>query len=149
MHETILNKLKQEHLQVAELMTKIQAASEPTRKRELYSELKHALIPHMEGEEQTLYAHLRDDTDDVVAEKIVKVADQEHHEVKDLLTKLDRINISSPDWDSTFATLKADVEQHVNEEESDLFAEAKEDFSREELEKIGDEFDEVKSHSSF
>ena len=45
-----------------------------------------------------------------------------------------------------FQPLKETFQKHVKEEESTLFSEAKEDFSKEELENFGDEFEEVKSH---
>ncbi len=66
--------------------------------------------------------------------------------MKSLLGKLDNIGIESDEWDSTFRALKEAVQKHVEEEESALFAEAKEDFSKEELMEFGDEFAEAKQH---
>jgi hemerythrin-like domain-containing protein len=148
MSESILNKLREEHRQVAQVMSQIEECQDVVRKKELYLLLKEILIPHMEGEEQTLYSHLRNDVHDEEAEELAEHAGEEHREVKFLFAKLDNIGIESDEWDSTFAEMKAAVEKHVDEEESELFTEAKEDFSKEELMEFADDFDEIKHHTS-
>ncbi len=144
MSESILNALREEHRQTEELMVQIEMAKDVVLKKELYLKLKEDLIPHMEGEERTIYAHLIEDVHDEEAEEVALHAEDEHQEVKDLFSKLDNIGIESDEWDSTFRKLQQCVRKHVEEEESDLFAEAKEDFSKEELIEFGDEFLEAK-----
>lgn len=146
MSESILNTLRAEHRETDELMVLIEGTDDVSYKKELYLQLKENLMAHMEGEEKTLYAHLIQDVHDEEAEEVALQAEDEHAEVKDLFYKLDNIGIESDDWDSTFRELRDHVRQHVEEEESSLFAEAKEDFSREELVEFGDEFAEAKQH---
>lgn len=146
MSESILNTLREEHRQVDHLMSQIETCTDVVRKKELYLQMKEELIPHMEGEEQTIYAHLIEDVHDEEAEEVAQHAEDEHYQVKKLLSKLDNIGIESDEWDSTFRVLKDSVRKHVEEEESALFAEAKEDFSKEELMEFGDEFEEAKLH---
>ena len=45
-----------------------------------------------------------------------------------------------------FKTFKDAVLKHCHDEENEMFAEAKEDFSREELVEIAAEFEEAKHH---
>lgn len=146
MSESILNTLREEHRHVDEIFAQIEATKDVVRKKELYLQMKEELIPHMEGEEATLYAHLIEDVHDEEAEEVAQHAEDEHAEVKQLLSKLDNIGIESDEWDSTFRSLKEAVRKHVEEEESALFAEAKEDFSKQELIEFGDEFEEAKQH---
>lgn len=146
MSESILNTLREEHRQSEHLMELIERCEDVAQKKELYLQLKAELILHMKGEEQTLYAHLMDDVGDEEAEELAQHADEEHQEVKNLLARLDNTGIESPEWKMLFQLLKENVQKHVEEEESSLFTEAKEDFSKEELEDFGDEFEEAKSH---
>ena len=146
MSESILNTLRHEHRQADELMVKIEHARDIAFKKEIYLRLKNELILHMEGEEATLYAHLIEDVRDEEAEEVALHAEDEHQEIKDLLSRLDNIGIEDEDWDTTFKKLHSCIRQHVEEEESDLFAEAKQDFSKEELVEFGDEFEDAKLH---
>lgn len=146
MSESILNTLREEHRQVEKLLSQIETSPDVVAKKELYLQLKDVLIPHMEGEEQTIYAHLIDDVHDEEAEEVAMHAEEEHSEVKDLLSKLDNIGIENNEWNTTFQLLKKNILKHVEEEEGALFAEAKEDFSKEELMEFGDEFEDAKQH---
>jgi len=148
MSESILNTLKAEHRLIESILIQISACTDVVRKKELYLQLKDALIPHMEGEERTIYAHLIEDVHDEEAEEVAQHAEDEHQEVKELLAKLDNTVIESEEWDTLFNLLKSRFSKHVDEEESELFAEAKEDFSKEELMEFGDEFIEAKQHIS-
>lgn len=144
MSESILNTLREEHRQCEELMSQIETTLDIVHKKELYLQLKEDLIPHMEGEERTLYAHLIEDVHDEEAEEVALHAEDEHQEVKELFYKLDGLGIESEEWKTTFRQLHENVRKHVEEEENELFAEAKEDFSKEELIEFGDEFIEAK-----
>lgn len=146
MSESILNTLREEHRQADELMVLIEGTQDVAYKKELYLQLKEELMSHMEGEEKTLYAHLIEDVHDEEAEEVALQAEDEHSEVKELLLRLDNIGIESDEWDSTFREMRDHFREHVEEEESALFAEAKEDFSKEELIEFGDEFAEAKQH---
>lgn len=148
MSESILNTLRAEHRQTKSILNKISECSDVVRKKELYLQLKEGLIPHMEGEERTIYAHLLEDVHDEEAEEVAQHAEDEHQEVKELLAKLDNTGIESEEWNTTFEQLKKCVFKHVAEEESDLFAEAKEDFSKAELIEFDEEFAEAKQHIS-
>lgn len=146
MSETILAKLRHEHREIAELLSKIEEADSPKKRRELFLEVKSKLVPHMEGEEQTLYAHLKNDVHDELAEEIAEDADLEHHEIKEYLQRLNLMHPDTKEWLKEFHSFKEHVEQHVREEETELFDEAKEDFTREELIHFAEEFEEVKHH---
>ncbi len=146
MEETILQKLRQEHRGVEAIMAQIEACEDRQKKLRLFEQMKDELIPHMEGEERTLYAKLRNDVHQELAEDIAEDASDEHREVKDIIRKLEGQDVNSSEWDRIFHSLKEHIRFHVAEEESELFEEAKEDFSREELIEIANEFEEVKSH---
>ena len=146
MSESILITLRAEHRQIEKTIALIESSKDIVVKKELYFQLKDELIPHMEGEERTIYAHLIEDVHDEEAEEVAQLAEDEHQEVKDLLSELDNLGIETEKWNLTFKKVKECIAKHVEEEESALFAEAKEDFTKEELIEIGDEFAEAKQH---
>ena len=148
--DTILAKLKDEHRDIKSILNRMQRSSYDRQKMfELYEELKEVLIPHMEGEEQTLYSALRTDVYDETAAELANRADFEHQEVRDILTMMDGEDISTAEWKDLFESLLDLLYQHFEEEEKELFNEAKEDFSRDELVRIGVEYEEAKNHASF
>jgi hypothetical protein len=147
MEKTILNKLKEEHRGIQILLLRVERCKEGGKRTQVFEELKNVLLPHMEGEEQTLYAHLKND---VQVEKALEVAEEasfEHQSIKDLLAMLDKTDIRSAEWSELFSELKENLQLHFDEEEGQLFDEAKEDFSREELVQYSADYEEVKSHS--
>lgn len=148
MGESILNTLRAEHRQFESTIQLIEKSKDVVRKKELYLQLKDELIPHMEGEERTIYAHLIEDVHDEEAEEVAQLAETEQQEIKDLLGQLDNLGIENEKWEPTFRRIKECIRKHVAEEESALFAEAKEDFTKEELIELGDEFIEAKQHIS-
>lgn len=146
--ETILNKLKEEHRQVQTLLIRIQRSRGEEQKQDLYDKMKHILVPHMEAEEQTIYAKLRTEVHDEHAAEIANDLDFAHQEIRGLLQMLDGEKINSKEWLELFEDLKENVMLHVEEEENVLFNEAREDFSREELINFSAEYEEAKSHAS-
>lgn len=146
MKENILNKLKEEHRQVLDLLKKISTSKELTRKKELFQEVHEALMSHMIGEEETLYAHLKKDAHEIAAEEVALEAENEHNEIRDILERLNDLGVDSISFDEEIQTLQRAVSDHILEEESDLFTEAKDDFSLTELQDFADEFEEAKTH---
>jgi hypothetical protein len=148
MRETILNKLKQEHRQVEFLMAQIEHCHDVAQKKDLYLELEALLLAHMEGEERTLYSELKLLDTDEAAFQLANRADQEHRLVKELMASLDQIGIENQEWKRLFDELKMRILEHVEEEETELFAEAKDDFSSDELADFAEEFEKLKHQIS-
>lgn len=146
MSESILNTLKEEHRHIQILLTQIEYCHNNERKQELFEELKEELIPHMEGEEATIYAKLHEVYDDAAVE-ISEIAMREHNDMKKSLSKLETLTCDSKEWRDEFDHLRDSVLKHIKEEESDLFSEAREDFTRSELAQFTSEFEEAKNQS--
>lgn len=146
MTESIFSKLKHEHLQVKNLLNEIEHSKESSVTMPLFKKIKKILVPHMEGEERTLYSKLKDDSDDELAEELALEANYEHHELKEYLQRLTLLDVSSNEWWKEFYSFKEHFLQHVLEEETEIFDEAKEDFSPKELEQLSQKFEEAKHH---
>lgn len=145
MSESILKTLRDEHRHAEGIIIQVENSTDIVQKKELYLQLKEVLIPHMEGEERSIYSHLINDLHDEEAEEIAEHAMQDHQKIKGLLARLDNILVESDEWDSTFRLISQFFRNHVKVEEAELFKEATEDFSQNELIEIGDEFVEAKT----
>lgn len=146
MSETILAKLRNEHREIKQLLYQVRPEMSAIQKVNTFHEIKLILIPHMAGEERTLYARLREETDDEAAEEIASEANQEHHEIREYIQRLNLMEPEDDEWLKEFLSFKEHVEQHFLEEETELFDEAKEDFSVEELVELAYDFEEAKHH---
>ncbi len=146
MKENILNKLKAEHREVLALIKKIQSAKDLARKKDLFDEVYEALMGHMLGEEETIYAHLKKDAHEIAAEEVAMEAESEHQEIKEILERLAESGVDSISFDEEMNNLNSIVSDHILEEESDLFTEAKDDFSLTELQDFATEYEEAKNH---
>jgi iron-sulfur cluster repair protein YtfE (RIC family) len=85
---------------------------------QLFAQLREELELHTHAEEQVFYPILQavDITQDLTFDAM-----EDHRLVKELLAELTTTSIGSPEWDERIEILKENVEEHVEEEESDLF----------------------------
>ena len=95
-----------------------------------------ALSVHAAIEEQVLYPALRDRLAD--EEGQVLEALEEHHVVKWTMSELDGMSPDHERFDAKFTVLIENVRHHVKEEESELFPQVRQAFTRTELADLGD-----------
>jgi iron-sulfur cluster repair protein YtfE (RIC family) len=108
---------------------------------ELFSRLKDELDLHARIEEEIFYPALEEtkETRDITLE-----AYEEHRFVKELLSELENEPKDTGEWTAKFMVLKENIEYHVEEEEGEMFKEARELLSEEEFELLGDRMQEAK-----
>lgn len=128
MQTNILEILKNEHIEIMQLVNRIIRTPDIEAKKNFYKEMKSKLFAHMEAEELTLYASLKNEKIDN-AQFLAEDAEFEHQQVKDSFEMLEGMEFNSEDWHELFLEIKGTLEDHIEFEESTLFAEAKEDFS--------------------
>jgi hemerythrin superfamily protein len=118
----IFEHLKRDHRHVADLMHKISATANPAERRALFLDLREALLTHAKAEEATFYSTLaqNEELEDLIAE-----ARDDHRLIERLLSDLDGIDAGSDAWTARFDELKETVEEHVEEEEHEIFDEAR------------------------
>lgn len=127
----ILKEIKSEHDEFRKLITKIEKAAD-SKKKSLFDELNIKIHAHHEAEEQVLFKDVKSKSDkegkDVVMEMI-----EEHHLGAYQLSLLDRTSIENETWDAKFSVLKEVLTHHMDEEEAELFKQAREVLSKDEL----------------
>ncbi len=134
--------VRMDHAKVNTLFGQIQSTDNPQEKIEYFNQLYSDLNAHSEAEEETWYAALRK-FDDSAA--LAQNAYSEQDALQALLEQIKTTGINSPEFDSMLMRLQADVQKHVNGEESDLFAKLRQHFSDEQLRNLGKEFQMAKS----
>lgn len=124
--QDITKVLTREHRMVAAILTHIETACEEGEFdaiAEPFAILKTKLTAHAKGEEKAVYprfAELSDEMKDLIGE-----AKEEHSLVEDKLEELGRINVKDEEWKAKFTVLKELVEHHVEDEEGEVFPEAR------------------------
>jgi hemerythrin superfamily protein len=118
----IFEHLKKDHRHIADLMQRISVTANGGEKRAQFLDLREALLTHAKAEEATFYSTLaqNEELEDLIAE-----ARDDHKLIERLLGDLDGIDVTSDAWMARFDELKETVEEHVEEEEHEIFDEAR------------------------
>ncbi len=128
----ILDTLKQEHEEVGELLKQLVDSETGATRKKLVGKIKAALLPHTQAEQTVLYDALIAIRD----KKIQRDGEEgyvEHELAAATLAKLEAIpDPMSPKFGAAAKVLKELVEHHVQEEERNVWADAKEKFSADE-----------------
>ncbi|WP_394220433.1 hemerythrin domain-containing protein [Alteromonas gracilis] len=134
----IFEALRQDH-EKQRLLLKILAetSGNTAARREYYQELKAQLESHAVAEERHFYTHLleKDATVDLTRHGIA-----EHHEIDELIEKLDETDMSSPAWLRHLKTLQDKVEHHLADEEQEFFQVAGNVLNDRQKTKLADEY---------
>lgn len=111
--------LKLEHQATLKIFDSLEATDEKsTARRNLHlMQLKHALTKHAMQEENVIYPALREAGQRETADELTK----EHGYVKQYLYELENMPSASPDWIARVRQFRADIEAHMQEEETNLF----------------------------
>lgn len=135
--------LKKDHEKVSGIFEKLDKTTERGVKtrEELFTQLKTELDIHAQIEEQMLYPLLKEakETHEITLEAV-----EEHNVVKQLLSELDELSKDDETWGAKLTVLKENVEHHVEEEEEEMFKDARKVLSKEQLEELGTRMQEAK-----
>lgn len=134
----IFEALRQDH-EKQRLLLKILAetSGDTAARREYYQEFKTQLESHAIAEERHFYSHLleKDATADLTRHGIA-----EHHEIDELLAKLDDTDMSSPAWLRYLKALQEKVEHHLADEEQEFLQVAGNVLNDRQKTKLADEY---------
>jgi hemerythrin superfamily protein len=115
MDGALLDQLEAEHRQVEGLFAELEDAEDEATQRPLVDRLVQSLTKHMAVEEREVYPEVAKLDGEMEQE-----AQNEHGMAREGLTKLQEM-IGQPGFGAAVAMLKAGIEHHVEEEESEVF----------------------------
>ena len=135
--------LKADHDKVKKLLTELESTTERGVKtrEELFATIKGELTVHEVIEEEIFYPALKEHPK---AKEIVLEAYEEHHVVDQVMAELEGLDVSDETWGAKATVMKENVEHHIDEEEREMFAQARQVFDKAELEELGARMEERK-----
>ena len=125
----IYSLVKQDHEEVAGLFRRLKAAEGFSETSEqLFAQLREALEFHAHAEERVWYPALREAEG---TQELVEEALDDHALIQELLDELAVSRLDDEAWHEQLEVLAEQVEDHIEEEEGDLFDVARQLFSAE------------------
>ena len=133
--------LKTEHGEVKKMLKALVNAEEAGEREEIFGRLKPELEAHTHGEEEAFYPLLKEEEESKATAIEGYV---EHHIVARLLTEMDSMQKDDEEWEARAKVLQDLVEHHIEEEEGEIWKEARKLLGSEKLAEITPEYMAVK-----
>jgi hemerythrin-like domain-containing protein len=132
--------LKDDHDKVKKMLQELDSTTERGVKtrEELFTKVKQELEVHEAIEEEIFYPALKDHPK---TREIALEAYEEHHVVDTVMAEIEGVAFDDETWAAKFSVLKENLEHHIDEEEGEMFKQAKQVFDRDELEQLGESMD--------
>ncbi len=130
--------LKEDHQKVKGLFKEFRGLEEDEdqEKGRLFEEIRRELTIHAKVEEEIFYPAVKK-IPEAEARRLVLEAGEEHAIVKTLLGQLESLDPGDEVFDAKMKVLMEGVEHHADEEESDMFPEARKGLDDDELLELG------------
>ncbi len=115
----IFEALREDHeIQRSLLNELVETSGDTANRKYLFEKLKQELEIHADAEERFLYIPLikHDSTQEKARHSIA-----EHHEIDELIERLENTNFDSTGWLTIAKSLQHKVEHHLKEEEHEVF----------------------------
>ena len=128
--------LKVDHDKVKGLLDELESTTERGVKTrsELFATIKGELTLHEIVEEEIFYPELKAHPK---AKDIVLEGYEEHHVVDTLMKELEELDVNDQTWGAKAVVMKENIEHHIEEEEGEMFRQARQVFDAAELEDLG------------
>ncbi|MEW5745980.1 MAG: hemerythrin domain-containing protein [Nitrospirota bacterium] len=141
---TIFELLKKDHEEAIKLFDQLDelegASGSESKAQQLFSQLSRELQIHMEGEEKLFYPSLKDEEE---THTMILEAIEEHHVIKLLLREMSSMQ-QGEQWFAKLTVLRENVEHHVDEEEGELFDEARDILDESQTSEMAKSMEEMK-----
>ena len=138
--------LKDDHDKVKKMLADGEETTERAEvgRTELFAKLKEEMLIHERIEEEIFYPALKEHPK---AKEIVLEGFEEHHVVDEIMGELEATDVTDETWSAKFKVMKENIEHHIEEEEGEMFKQARQVFSAEELDELGARMMELKQAS--
>ena len=138
-----LTLLKSDHDRVKKMLEEGESTTERGVKTrtELMQTLKREMVIHERIEEEIFYPALKEHPK---AREIVLEGYEEHHVVDEIMGELEMTDVSDETWGAKFKVMKENIEHHIEEEEGEMFKNARQVFDEQELTDLGTRMQELK-----
>jgi hypothetical protein len=102
----------------------------------MLAKLKQDLTIHEAIEEEIFYPALKEHAE---AKEIVLEAYEEHDVVDTIMTEIEQTPVEDETWAAKFTVMKENLEHHIEEEEGEMFKQARKVLDEDELATLGEQ----------
>ena len=129
--------LKEDHQKVKKMLAELDSTTERGVKtrEELFTKIKQELVVHEAIEEEIFYPALKDHPR---TKEIALEGYEEHHVVDTVMHEIEGVAYDDEKWGAKFTVMKENLEHHIEEEEGEMFKQAKQVFDEDELAQLGE-----------
>ncbi len=130
--------LKEDHVKAKKLLEELVGTTERAdkKRRDLVEAIKTELQTHMQLEEQIFYPAFKESAKSKEVQRLYYESVEEHHAANTVLADLVRADPASPAFSGKAKVLKELVFHHIEEEEKEMFPEARKHFDKDELREL-------------
>jgi hemerythrin superfamily protein len=129
--------LKDDHRKVKKLLAELESTTERGVKtrEELFTKVKQELVVHEAIEEEIFYPALKEHPK---TKEIALEGYEEHHVVDTVVAEIEGVAYDDEKWGAKFTVMKENLEHHIEEEEGEMFKQARQVFDQDELTQLGE-----------
>ena len=129
--------LKRDHDKVKKILEELDATTERGVKtrEELFTKVKSELEVHEAIEEEIFYPALKEHRE---TKEIVLEGYEEHHLVDMVMAEIEGLPFDDEAWGAKLTVMRENVEHHIEEEETDMFKDARRVLDKAQLEELGE-----------
>ena len=128
--------LKEDHAKVKKMLADGEETTERAEvgRTELFAKLKEEMLIHERIEEEVFYPALKEHPK---TKEIALEGYEEHHVVDTVMAEIEGVAYDDEKWGAKFKVMKENLEHHIEEEEGEMFKQAKQVFDEDELAQLG------------
>jgi hemerythrin-like domain-containing protein len=130
--------LEEDHRKMKKLLSELESTTERGVKtrEDLFATVKDELTVHETIEEEIFYPALKEHPK---TKEIALEAYEEHHVVDMVMAEIEDVPYDDETWGAKFKVMKENIEHHIEEEENEMFKQARQVFEEDELEALGEQ----------
>jgi hemerythrin-like domain-containing protein len=138
--------LKKDHDSIKKQLKALEATTPRAVKtrQELFGRLTFTLTVHEQMEETILYPALKQHAE---AKDIVLEAYEEHDVVDKVLSDLEATPFDDHSWHAKLKVMSENLHHHIEEEEREMFEQARQIFEGDVLESLGEQMQDIKKQA--
>jgi len=143
--------LKQDHQEALSVLDELEIAeeeldeTESAQGQQSFTRLHSLLKVHTRIEEEIFYPALEQFSE---TRELVRDAFREHEQMDELLTQLAGLDPVEEEFQELLSELRDSLDQHIEEEEGELFPKAEEVCGQARLNELGQQMEQLKRYSS-
>jgi hemerythrin superfamily protein len=127
--------LKAQHNLIEDMFDQVLHASDPKAREEPFAALRQLLAVHETAEEMVVHPRARKEAD--AGDAIVDARLKEEHEAKELLSRIEGLDVTSDEFIDQVTKLREAVLEHAMREESEEFPVLQQQLDADDLKRMG------------